>query len=474
MKKNCAVFAFICLSFALFADASIQMLKSWNNLSEDEKWFCLLSEPLMEQNSLSIATVNPENYVPVGKKSVSQQILENSWGLYSRGDVLILLEDYRLRRLGHSVTYNKLKERLNQTKQKSVQAAVEELAIKECLQSYEIVRLYFVSEMQDILGEYGLLAWDYGRMLSILRWSIAAGWIPEAEALELAKPFIDELINAYDSWEDYAVHYAFGRVFYAVSDGKDYKSYLDTVLAFIKKYDVTVSEKDKDKVFSYHGTIFPGKNRNNNRILTYKDAVYKPSKETVNWISVVKAENSNDGLTKSEISSLMSFLKKKKNIPAAASDLALLQVSGENVPYKTASKAFEEAALTFENVENPSDLYFMFYIKYAFVAYHLNDLKKMEFAISKFKDGAFEAADLQYIYCIYYTEKAKTAGYNKKYEEAIEYAESALLCLKQGNSLKFMGLFNKDVVKDSEENLNNMIEKYRHELRKIKQQHRSA
>ena len=98
----------------------------------------------------------------------------------------------------------------------------------------------------------------------------------------------------------------------------------------------------------------------------------------------------------------------------------------------------------------------------------------MEFAISKFKDGAFEAADLQYIYCIYYTEKAKTAGYNKKYEEAIEYAESALLCLKQGNSLKFMGLFNKDVVKDSEENLNNMIDKYRHELRKIKQQHRSA
>ncbi len=465
MKKNCAVFAFICLSFALFADASMQMLKSWSSLSEDEKWFCLLSEPLMEQNSLSIATVNPENYVPVGKKSVSQQILENSWELYSRGDVLVLLENYRLRKLGHSVTYNKLKERLNQTAQKSVQAAVEEIAVKDCMEAYLIVRTYFVAEMQDILGEYGLLAWDYGRVLSILRWSIAAGWIPEGEALELAKPFIDELINAYDSWEDYAVHYALGRVFYAVSDGKDYKSYLDTVLAFIKKYDIAVSEKDKDKVFSYHDTKFPGKNRNNNRILTYKDAVYKLSKETVNWISVVKAENSNNGLTKSEISSLMSFLKKKKNIPAAASDLALLQVSGENVPYKTASKAFEEAALTFENVENPSDLYYTFYIQYAFVAYHLNDLKKMEFAISKFKDGAFEAADLQYIYCIYYTEKAKTAGYNKKYEDAIEYAESALLCLKQGNALKFMGLFNKDIIKDSEENLNNMIDKYRHELR---------
>lgn len=473
MKKIGAVFAFICLCFALFADASIQMLKSWSNLSEDEKWFCLLSEPLMEQNSLSIATVNPENYVPVGKKSVSQQILENSWGLYSRGDVLILVEDYRLRKLGHSVTYSKFKERLNQTKQKSVQAAVEEIAIKDCMTFYSIARAYFVAEMQNLLGEYGLLAWDYGRVLSILRWSIAAGWFTESEALDLAKPFIDELINAYDSWEDYAVHYAFGRVFYAISDGEDYNAYLNTCLDCIKKYDIAISEKDKDKVFSYHNTKFPGKNRNNNRILTYKDAVYKPSKEAANWILTVK-ETNNKGSTATDAAKFAFFIPKKKNIPAAAYLMAIVQANDDKVPLKTIAKAFEDAVPAFENVENPSDLYFMFYIKYAFVAYHLNDLKKMEFAISKFKDGAFEAADLQYIYCIYYTEKAKTAGYNKKYEEAIEYAESALLCLKQGNSLKFMGLFNKDVIKDSEENLNNMIDKYRHELRKIKQQHRSA
>ncbi|MBO4728242.1 MAG: DUF1266 domain-containing protein [Spirochaetaceae bacterium] len=473
MKKVCAVCAFICLGFVLFADASMQMLKSWNSLSEYEKWFCLLSEPLMEQNSLSIATVNPENYIPAGKQSVSQQILENSWELYSRGDVLILLEDYRLRKLGHSVTYNKLKERLNQSAQKSVQAAVEEIAIKDCMEAYLIVRSYFVAETQDILGEYGLLAWDYGRVLSILRWSIAAGWIPESEALELAKPFIDDLINAYDSWEDYAVHYAFGRVFYAISGGNDYNAYLNDVLGYIKKYDIAVSEKDKDKIFSYRGTKFPGKNRNDNRILTYKDAVYKPSKETVSWISVVKAEN-NNGLTKAETSSLTSFLKKKKNIPAAASNMAVLQVSGEKVLYKTASKAFEEAALAFENVENTSDLYFSFYIRYAFIAYHLNDLKKMEYAISKFNNKTFETADLQYVYCLYYTEKAKSAGYNKKYEEAVEYAKSALFCLKQGHSLRFMGLFNRDVIKNSEENLNNMIDKYRYELRQAEQQNRSA
>ena len=116
----------------------------------------------------------------------------------------------------------------------------------------------------------------------------------------------------------------------------------------------------------------------------------------------------------------------------------------------------------------------MFYIKYAIVAYLCNDIKKMDFAISKFNKETFEVADLQYVYCIYYTEKAKSAGYNKKYEEAVEYAKSALFCLKQGHSLRFLGLFNKEIIKNSEENLNNMIDNYRYELRQIEQQHRSA
>ncbi len=473
MKKLGLVLIFICFGIALFADASSQMLEAWNNLSEDEKWFCLLSEPLMEQNSLSITSVNPEKYIPIGKKSVSQQILENSWELYSRGDVLILIEDYRLRKLGHSVTYDKLKERLNQTTQKSVQAAVEEIAIKDCMEFYLIVRSYFVAEMQNLLGEYGLLAWDYGRVLSILRWSIATGWFTEAEALELAKPFIDELINVYDSWEDYAVHYAFGRIFYAISDGKDYNAYLKEVLDCIKKYDIAVSEKDKGRVFSYHGTKFPGKKRNNNPILTYKDAVYKPSKEAANWILTMKEIN-NKGSTATDAAKFAFFIPKKKNIPAAAYLMAIVYTNDDKIPMKKIAKAFEDAVPAFENVENPSDLYFMFYIKYAIVAYLCNDIKKMDFAIPKFNKGTFEAADLQYVYCIYYTEKAKSAGYNKKYEEAVEYAKSALFCLKQGHSLRFLGLFNKEIIKNSEENLNNMIDNYRYELRQIEQQHRSA
>lgn len=474
MKKIGVVCVFIFLSFALFADASSVMLESWNKLSEDEKWFCLLSEPLIETNQLSITTLNPEKFIPAGKRSISQQLLEDSWDLYSREDVLAIANDYRFKQIGPAVRFNELREKLNQTTQKSVQAAIEEIAIKNCLESYVIARLYFVAEKQDILGEYGLLAWDYGRILSVLRRSIAAGWLSEVEALEVAKPFIDELLNAYDSWEDYAVHYSLGSVFYAISEGIYYNDSLNLVLDSVKKYDIAVSEDKKGKVFTFHGIKFPGKNRNNNRILTYNDAVYKPSKEAASWILVAKVEKKPNDATKTETTAVNSFLKKKKNIPAAAYRLALLQTNGKNFVLKTASKAFEEALPAFENVENPSDLYFVFYIRYAFIAYASNDIKKMDSVIPKFNKGTFEVADLQYIYCIYYTEKAKTASYNKKYEDAVEYAKSALFCLRQGNSLQYLGLFDKEILRDSEKNLNNMIEKYRYELRKIEQQHRSA
>ena len=470
MKKVGLVFVFICLCLALFADASSVMLESWNNLSEYEKWFCLLSEPLIETNQLSITTLNPEKFVPAGKRSISQQLLEDSWDLYSREDVLAIANDYRFKRTGPSARYNELKELLSQTTQKSLQAAIEEIAVKNCLESYVIARLYFVADKLDILGEYGLLAWDYGRMLSVIRRSIAAGWLSEAEALEVAMPFIDELINAYDSWEDYAAHYSLGSVFYAINEGIDYNESLNVVLESVKKYDIAVSEDEKNKVFTFHDAKFLGKNRNNNRILTYKDAVYNPSKEAASWIVVAKVERNSNNATKSEIAAANSFLKKKKNIPAAAYRLALLQTNGKQFVLKTASKAFEEALPAFEKVENPSELYFVFYIRYAFIAYLSNDMKKLDSVIPKFSKGTFEAADLQYIYCIYYTEKAKTAGYNKKYEDAIEYAKSALFCLRQSDSLQYFGLFDKEILKDSDKKLNGMIEKYRHELRQIEKQ----
>lgn len=153
------------------------------------------------------------------------------------------------------------------------------------------------------------LALDLGRLLSVLRFGVAAGWLTESEAVVAAKPMMTRLLNAYASWEDYASHYAFGRVFYAISDGKDYDKYLKDVLQCIKKYDIEVSEDKQKNIFTYHNIKFPGEKRNNSKILKYDDVVYTPSRKTDPWILVVKAENNIKGISLKENVALNSFLK---------------------------------------------------------------------------------------------------------------------------------------------------------------------
>lgn len=462
MKRIAVVFMFICFSFAIFADTSSKMLESWNRLSETEKWMCLFSEPLMEQNKLNITTVNPEMYMLGGSMGLSQSLLENWWDLHSRDDVYALIEQYKLKQSGHNVVFSNLKEKLNQIPEISI----EQIATKECMASYVISRLYFVAEMQDILGEHGLLAWDYGRILAVLRWSVAAKWISELEARIYARPFVDELLNAYDSWEDYAVHYAFGRVFYAFSVGNDYQKSFDEVLKCVKKYDIEVSESKKDKVFSCHGIKFPGKNKDGNHILKYSDAVYKPSEKAQSWMALVKIEESSKTDAKSPdfpSNKLSAFIDKNANIPAAAYLKARLIQSKEldiysakekkgaltskesekqDAMFRETSKAifkhFEQADSAFKNAETKSDLYFNFYKDYALAAYNAGDVQKLNYAVEKLDEEVCDSEEFCNIYFIYYATKAKECLSNGGNENAVEFAEKAWLARQKITSWKVL------------------------------------
>ena len=482
------------------ASNMLKKLKDWNSLSEYERWFCLLSEPLMEQNRLGITTLNPEKYINSDKKKVSKSILQKSWDLYSRDDVLKLVEDYRLKKQGYSVTYNAMKEKLN----KKPKLSIEEIATKECAENYEIARMYFVSETQNTLGRHNLLAWDYGTVLSILRWSIAAGWIPEKEALTLAEPFIDELINAYDSWEDYASHYAFGCIFSAVSGGINFDVKLAEVLRYIKKYDVQIPEDKKGIIFSYYNIKFPGKNRKDSRVLKYNDTAYSPSKKAASWFMIVKAEKNIKQTKLTEDTALNSFVKQNIKIPSVAYFNAILQINAEWKKYtelinsydwgsfseeesqKTFEltskfhdefdikkvKFFDEANPAFKAVKEKSDLYFIFYTDYAFAAFVANDKKKMEFAVSNLDDKKFNTADCYYMYCIYLTQKAKDAAYAKQYADAAEIANLALYYLEEADSLPYLGIISRDIMYNYggyEYDLKNLLIKCQYNLQESNQ-----
>lgn len=482
----------------LFESDPRQMYESWKRLSQDERWFCLLSEPLIEMNSLSVATVNPERFIAKKSKSVSQTILENSWKIFSKDDVIQTAESFFAKKSGHGVIYEEIKAVLN----KSPELSVEQLAIMDCMDSRAISTLYFVSEIKDVLGEYGMLAWDYGRVLSILRWSIAAGWLQEAEALNIAKPFIEVLINAYDSWEDYAVHYALGRVFFAFTEDCDCQYYLNEVMDCITKYDIVVAENEK--IFTYHDTKFPGKKQNGNRILKYSDAVYKPSKDAASWNWFSKIEkNDKYEFNSSDNAAMNSFLKKNAKIPIVAGFMASLQTKKESEKllkslsayngkkateadikkikklyknsYKKVQKFFDEATSAFDNVVNTNDTYFKFYIGYAFVSYMADDIQKMEFSMSKLDEGKCrDVLDYLCINCIYFTEKAKECVAVKNYVSGIEYATKAASYLIKGKQFRYWGIISPEFMKGYDNTLTEIHDECNRNLKLIDKYQHSA
>ena len=160
------------------SDVPNELLKSWNKLSDDEKWFCALSEPFIKGYSLSVTTLNPEEDIATDSRAAS--ILEVLWNLHSKDDVLDFVEKYRLNQLGENVAINEAKASLCRNSKLSIN----EIAVKECLDSVALAKLYFTKETQDVLGEYGLLAWDYGHVLAALRLCISVGWLSEEEVLQ--------------------------------------------------------------------------------------------------------------------------------------------------------------------------------------------------------------------------------------------------------------------------------------------------
>ncbi len=471
MRKLIIALLLFCSVAAGFAANTASLLDEWKKLTEEEQWFCLLSEPLMAQNDLSIVSVNPEPYVQEGRKSVSQDILEKEWNLYSREDILMQAEDFLEGKSGHNVLYSACMEKFKATGLKTT-AAIEQFAIKEGLDCRTIARHYFVAETRDVLGEYGLLAWDYGRMISVLRWGIGAGWLTEAEALEKAAPFIEKLKNSYASWEDYASHFAFGRAYYAISTGRDYNSMLDRLKECVKRYDVETLPEEENSVFTFHNIEFPAVGRRKrNMILSYKDIAYKPSKDAAFWIEAVKVENNPDTINDMNNSAVLSYLKKKKNIPAAVDYAATAQEKKESAmtygvinslrqPLSEADKErskkltgdlierqfriYDDANKVMQNTDRASGLYFSFSLKYALFALQTNNYERIVKVIDSIflnlPEERYQTADYQNIVCAYTCMLAERAMEDLNFEKAHEYLEISISCLSASKNLPYWGL----------------------------------
>ena len=202
MKKFLIILMFFSFGLAVFAQSSAQ--KEWDKLSQDEKWLCLLTEPFLSPKGLSTTTVNPE---PQGEPVYALEALEKDWELYSKDDVLNLLEKYRNGNWGGRDWWLEKAETLLK---KYPNASIDEIAKAENLGIWQVATIWFFAENKELLGTHGTLALDIVRLLGVVRWSVSLGWFTEEEAVNTARPLMAQLLNAYDSWEDFAAHFGIG------------------------------------------------------------------------------------------------------------------------------------------------------------------------------------------------------------------------------------------------------------------------
>lgn len=91
----------------------------------------------------------------------------------------------------------------------------EEVALSEGLSEKQINYFNFLRLNSEILNKPSILAWDLGRMTSLIRWGYQAGYLEKEEAWNMMLYFGGSIQKQFSSWEEYMESYAKGRIYWA-------------------------------------------------------------------------------------------------------------------------------------------------------------------------------------------------------------------------------------------------------------------
>ncbi|MBI3929458.1 MAG: DUF1266 domain-containing protein [Armatimonadetes bacterium] len=77
----------------------------------------------------------------------------------------------------------------------------------------------FIAEHREALESKGIVAWDLGRLVQVVRWSVGAGYLGRAEGWERIASAAGELQAVHLSWEEYADHFMMGARYWSLLVG---------------------------------------------------------------------------------------------------------------------------------------------------------------------------------------------------------------------------------------------------------------
>ena len=190
-----------------------------------KNWLVALPAIIMSLNESDPHTLEVEPPSPVASEKW-KKVLSKYWGINNRDDLLETLS--RMEYSGHNDTFNFLRNRLMEYGFTTVDDLLKHETLSLKNQKYYSFLRAHSAEFEEI----NLIAWDLGRMTSLIRWGYQVGYISEPEAWNMLVYFGKKIQRHYDSWEDYGKAYSLGRVFWASGFGKenDYRDKTNKVL----------------------------------------------------------------------------------------------------------------------------------------------------------------------------------------------------------------------------------------------------
>lgn len=195
-------------------------------------WALGCSAMLMERNHSrhDILAAGERNLLNVRR---TKYILSHWWGVRNQAELLETLA-WLDEQGGHRKKFDGIGKYVSGMSEEQFQSVLARYGgDMEKRQKLIIARRYY-----ELLGEKGILGWDYTRYIAVCRWGYTAGYITEQQAWDKIMPIARKLQETFDSWEELGENYLIGRQFWSYSHTQD------TGDLFVAAFDRLQQQKD--------------------------------------------------------------------------------------------------------------------------------------------------------------------------------------------------------------------------------------
>ena len=248
----------------------------WNKNTPEEKLVIALSYyQTLDYNYKSLNYDCTESIY--GKKLNPAILLNKTWSITNREELLDYLMNHKEKTI--LPVYKQLSTIIDAYPNKEI---LEITAKKNYSVPYTSL-MFFIQNMRDHIGKYGIDPYWQERILFVLRMGVGAGYITKEESLEYALPITAQILNKYNSFEDYTAHLAACESFLGIQN----LTYADRVADFLNEYN------DIQKFINLDEINFTGNAADS--ALSFDDAYYKPTGEALWWCRVQKEYNNKNG-----------------------------------------------------------------------------------------------------------------------------------------------------------------------------------